>query len=380
MRLLAASVVVGALTLLSPAAAVVDAGSQQDVVSPRQVVRSGDGLLTLTIPRGAVTKKVRIRIRTLKPSVLIGELRKAAAPGPVYELLPDGLRFAKPITITRRVKGLDLRRGVPLLLPASRQGNGRWTVLGNPRVERRGNVVTTTGTTRHFSEIAAFMGAVRVSLTPEQAKLAVGAEFTATVLSSALRGDYRFLGSLWTGDGSIAVVAQRKHRFDGLPEADLECATAGEGSYHVRFRLEDNGGLFKFVILFGGPKSEGPSIVTLTLHGTAECRAADAPPLDFALAFGHPAGSSFSLICAEITAASGAALQLDATGPAGYTASGTLQLKQKETAIASGTFSFRIFQVGTYTVRITATVGGRSVTTTKTVEVTGAPGSPSCGR
>lgn len=370
MRLLVASVVGGALTLLAPAAAAVDA------VSPRQVVRSEDGLLTLTIPRGAVTKPVRIRIRTLKPSVLTGELRKAAAPGPVYELLPDGLRFAKPITITRRVKGLDLRKGVPLLVPASRQGNGRWTVLGNPRVERRGNVVTTTGTTRHFSTVAAFEGAVTASLTPAHVKLAVGAEFKATVRLSGARGDFVFQRSTWVGGGSVTVLADRKR---GLElEADLKCTTPGAGNHHAQFELEDEraGTLFVKGLTFG----RSDSTVELRLYGTAECGAEASPPLDFALTWGHPPGAQFSFVCADITAASGAALQLETTGPAGYARSGTLQLKKKETATARGTFSFQIFQVGSYTVRITATAAGRSVTKTKTVEVTGAPGSPSCGR
>lgn len=369
-RFLVGSVIVATLTLPAPVVAVSDA------VSPRQVVRSGDGLLTLTIPRGAVTKAVRIRIRTLKPSVLKGELRKAAAPGPVYELLPDGLRFAKPITITRRVKGLDLRKGVPVLVPASRQGNGRWTVLNNPRVEQRGDVVTTTGTTRHFSTVAAFEGDGQASLSPAQVKLAVGAEFKATVrLTSSRDVDFGF--STWSAGGSVDVLRDRQRgRFE--LEADLKCATAGTGSYTAQFEIEDAGSLFLLGLTFG---RTGQNPVELSLSGSAECGGAEASlPLDFGLVWGHPAGAPSSFVCANITAASGAFLQLDATGPAGYSASGTLQLQKKQTATASGTFNFGIFQVGRYKVRITATAGGKSVTKTKTVEVTGAPGSPSCGR
>lgn len=368
-RILIASVMAAALTLPAHAAAV------SDLVSPPQVVRSGDRLVTLTIPRGALTKAVPIRIKTLKRSALEGKLRAAAAPGPVYELLPSGLRFAKPITITRRVRGFAPSEGIPVLVPAVRDARGKWSLLGRPSIRREGATVVVSGTTRHFSTAAAFDEGGRVSLEPATVRASVGESFRATARFVRDR-DLSFARG-WIGQGEDGGVVQflSDERIDKRTDvADYLCASPGTGIFGVKVGIRNDGALGFFLESFVGVVQRTEYV---KVAGTAVCEAET--PLNFSLTWGHPAGASSSYVCADITAASGALLQLEATGPGGYSVNGKLQLKKKKTPTAHGTFSFGIFQVGTYTVDITSTAGDKSVTKEKSIEVTGAPGSPNCG-
>ena len=102
----------------------------------------------------------------------------------------------------------------------------------------------------------------------------------------------------------------------------------------------------------------------------------DAAHLRFRLTYSHAGSSSF--VCASIEADSGASLDVSMTGPSGYAASGTLQLKKKEHKTAPGGFSFRISQFGTYRVTIVSRANGKIATRTRTIEVTSAPGDPRC--
>ena len=100
-----------------------------------------------------------------------------------------------------------------------------------------------------------------------------------------------------------------------------------------------------------------------------------APTLRFSLSYTHV---GLSHVCASVEATSGALLKLSLTGPNGQAAEGTLQLKKKTTKTATGGFSFRILQFGSYRVTVIAIVGGKSVTKTQTISVTDAPGDSRC--
>lgn len=103
-------------------------------------------------------------------------------------------------------------------------------------------------------------------------------------------------------------------------------------------------------------------------------------PLDFGLTYNHPSpNQGFSWVCVDATAASGALLNLTLSPPSGADVSGTLQLQRKATATARGTFSFKILSYGTHQVRIVASANGKRATKTKSIDVTGAPGSSACG-
>ena len=108
----------------------------------------------------------------------------------------------------------------------------------------------------------------------------------------------------------------------------------------------------------------------------APAQAAGATPyLRFKLSYTHV---GLSHVCASVEATSGALLKLSLTGPNGQAAEGTLQLKKKTTKTATGGFSFRILQFGSYRVTVIAIVGGKSVSKTQTISVTDAPGDSRC--
>jgi hypothetical protein len=97
--------------------------------------------------------------------------------------------------------------------------------------------------------------------------------------------------------------------------------------------------------------------------------------LRFRLSYTHTGRSH---VCASIVADSGALLKVKLEGPNGLVLEGTLQLKKKETSTAPGSFSFAINEFGTHRVTIVSTAGGKTVTRTQTIEVTGAPGDSRC--
>jgi hypothetical protein len=100
-----------------------------------------------------------------------------------------------------------------------------------------------------------------------------------------------------------------------------------------------------------------------------------APYLQFKLSYTH---IGLSHVCVSVVASSGALLKLSLTGPNGQAAEGTLQLKKKATKTATGGFSFRILQFGSYRVKVIAIVGGKSTTKEQTIAVTDAPGDSRC--
>ena len=134
------------IVVLLGSASVLAAGNargNREAVSPAQTVTSKDGGLTVSVPRGALSKPTRIRVRTLTQAQYPPELRNATVrPGSkLYALEPSGLRFLKPVTITRRidtrVAGFekDTVQGVVL---ASRDRSGKWELL-EPEPDRRLN-------------------------------------------------------------------------------------------------------------------------------------------------------------------------------------------------------------------------------------------------
>jgi hypothetical protein len=61
----------------------------------------------------------------------------------LYALEPAGTRFAKPVTVTRRLnaklQGFDLGKAVPGIVLATRSPNGRWELLGSQQARPAGN-------------------------------------------------------------------------------------------------------------------------------------------------------------------------------------------------------------------------------------------------
>ena len=175
----AAAALLGAGLLLGAA----DAAGEPAAPSPPQRVTSKDGGLTVSVPRGALPKPVKVRIRVLTPSQYPPELKGATfKPGSkLYALEPAGLRFLKPVTITRRIdaklQGFDLAQGVPGVVLTTRDARGKWEILKGQSVKLAGKTLVVGAKASHFSTVVAFDGGGRVSLDPPSVERFVGETF-----------------------------------------------------------------------------------------------------------------------------------------------------------------------------------------------------------
>jgi hypothetical protein len=146
-----------------------------------RTVRSADGRLELTIPAGAVRGSPRIRIRKLaRPghATGIGSLALAG-----YELLPNGLRFSKPVTLTLRLPGrASLAGGLPVVFLALRSG-ARWSALGRSTASVVEGATVIRSSLRHFSTVVAYEGAegAQIEVTPNAVEQNVGEGFTVRI-------------------------------------------------------------------------------------------------------------------------------------------------------------------------------------------------------
>lgn len=96
-------------------AASVPAGPQ--VIGPEGgTVKSDDGLATLTIPEGALEEPTEIQLRPVEPEdnpALARDATQLAG----YELLPDGLTFEEPATLSVRLSELVTVEGEDAIVP-----------------------------------------------------------------------------------------------------------------------------------------------------------------------------------------------------------------------------------------------------------------------
>lgn len=128
-----------------------------------------DGQLTLTVPAGAFTANQNVSIQR------ISNLNPAAA-GHAYRLLPEGVTFVKPVSITFRYQDSDSTFFDPESLGGSYQkANGTWTILpGTVDAPAR----TVTVQTTHFSDWSIVGG---VGLTISQPALPIHGRCNLTV-------------------------------------------------------------------------------------------------------------------------------------------------------------------------------------------------------
>lgn len=275
-----AAALISAVLLLGAA----DAAGDTAVVSPRQIVKSKDGGLTVSVPRGALKKATKIGIRVLTRSQYPPELRDAAfRPGSkLYALEPAGLRFLKPVTITRRVdtkvSGFDPKDGLPVVVLTTRSTQGKWEILGNQRARLAGRTLVIQATTRHFSTLVSFDGSYRMTLVPSDVELAVGQTFTATVKTTLTSGqpssqlDQEFT---WNATGPVVVRVGNSAGTVGT----FRCDRPGAGEYFVSIQVEDINLIVGAITLGARGYRYGTS-----LTGTARCKTAPPTQLELALA------------------------------------------------------------------------------------------------
>jgi hypothetical protein len=217
------------------------AGPSDAAVSPPQTVRSADGGLTVSVPGGALTSPVKIRVRVLAPAQYPPELKGATfrRSSKLYSLEPSGLRFSKPVTITRRLTGIDLAAGLPNIVLTSRSASGKWDVLSQLKVRVDGKAVVVSATTRHFSTIVAFDGAARLSMVPPSVSTGVGGKWTASVkadIDNRRRKDPVGIESTsWTASGVV-----EPELIGGVPTRTFACARAGKGTYQATVVVEED--------------------------------------------------------------------------------------------------------------------------------------------
>jgi hypothetical protein len=158
-----------ALALTASAAAAAALAPGAHAIVPAKTVRSADGQLTVAIPRGALARPTAIRVRSLPQAQWPAELGRAQvrAGARVYSLEPAGLRFSKPVTITRRVLNVDVSNGVPGVVLTSRDARGRWAPLTSPETRVRGTTLSVSATTRHFSVLVTINTGGVVDLSPD---------------------------------------------------------------------------------------------------------------------------------------------------------------------------------------------------------------------
>lgn len=174
-------------------------------------------------------------------------------------------------------------------------------------------------------------------------------------------------GTAFVTDSTAVVQNARACRY--VDERKLECAM-GDGVANPRHVVSARFRLTR-------PSAAGPRVVIRDFgrRGRAWPARTRVPYLRFRLTYTH---EGLSHVCVSLEGSSGALVRLRLEGPNGQAAAGTLQLQKKATPTATGGFSFRILSFGSYRVIVVLTVGGKSVTQTQTIEVTGAPGDPRC--
>jgi hypothetical protein len=253
--------------------AVGNARGDREAVSPAQTVTSKDGGITVSVPRGALSKATRVGVRTLTRAQYPPELRNATVrPGSrLYELEPSGLRFLKPVTITRRIDArvagfaTDAVRGVVL---TSRDRGGKWELLKSLNARLDGKTLVVSGTTRHFSTLLSLDEGFSLSLMPLEVEAAVGDKWVARVLSkidNRRRRDPINVDSdetQWNASGAVGLGKNVSYI-----RQEFVCNRVGTGTYTAMITVAESS-LAVFLGSLGGRYEE-----KIPLVGRARCKA-----------------------------------------------------------------------------------------------------------
>lgn len=160
---------------------------------------STDGVLTLTIPPGALAATASISIQPITNMAWGGT-------GQAYRLAPGGLTFTIPVTLAFQVDAGTLDGSAPEFMKVATQGqDGLWYVLK----DRTYDDVTRTLTTRtnHFSDYSTVLG---VQLRPGSAAVDFQGKITLRVeycYDAAAAGDPELVSLVYTCDDGTDPIA-----------------------------------------------------------------------------------------------------------------------------------------------------------------------------
>lgn len=171
----------------SPTAAPTATPTAPPTPSPTPAARTytfDDGALTIEVPPGALPDGVELSATQRGPEDRPPELADVQIRGTFYSLEPDGLTFAQPLTITRRVAvadiGLDLATdGLPIITLALRTSDGQWEWLAEQAIGTDGDFIYISGKASHTSTLMGFGGTefAQNAWTPPGLQVPVGGTF-----------------------------------------------------------------------------------------------------------------------------------------------------------------------------------------------------------
>ena len=136
------------------------------------VLQSTDGLIDVTIPAGAVANTTEFKIQRIENTLQESQ-------GPAYRLLPEGVKFLKPVTI--RFSYASINMPAKLLSLAYQDEDGYYHLMN--KTERNTTDKTLSVQTTHFSDWSIFNF---VGVTPNAATLAKGKTVEFTLFQSPL--------------------------------------------------------------------------------------------------------------------------------------------------------------------------------------------------
>lgn len=135
-------------------------------------LQSTDGIIEVTIPAGAVATATEFKIQRIENTL-------QGSQGPAFRLLPEGVNFAKPVTI--RFSYASLNTPAKLLALAYQDANGYFHLMN--KTERNTTAKTLSVQSKHFSDWLIFNF---IGVTPNKATLAKGKTVEFTLYKSPI--------------------------------------------------------------------------------------------------------------------------------------------------------------------------------------------------
>jgi hypothetical protein len=123
---------------------------------------SADGRIALEIPAGALAEDTRIGIQQI-------ENQAPGQTGKAFRLSPEGVTFAKPVTLTLQYDDADVQGSAPSLLRVAYRNSAGWHMLRDATLDTQAKTLRVES--KHFSDWSLVLGA---QLLPHEAVVKVG--------------------------------------------------------------------------------------------------------------------------------------------------------------------------------------------------------------